>query len=93
MAFGKPTWQSTLGIFGSMEGNSYKAVDGTSAGFNHGDCTHTIGDDNVYHTWAVDLQANYTVSHVIITNRDTTNYDTGCCCMYTLKQTFIFSKS
>ena len=63
MALRKPTVSST------QPDNSGLAVDGDKgAHYADGSCTHTINEMNPW--WSVDLQHNYTLARVDLTNRD-----------------------
>ena len=64
LALGKPTFQSSTG----WRGDSSKAVDGDrTTAFGNGLCTHTVFAPTPW--WAVDLQQQYLVHRVDLTNR------------------------
>ena len=69
IAFGKPAIQKTM----AWDGVASRAVDGnTNANYNKGkSCTHTEAIFSPHSTWwAVDLEQQYLVESVRITNRD-----------------------
>eukprot|EP00112_Aurelia_sp_Birch-Aquarium-sp1_P012301 Seg2589.1 transcript_id=Seg2589.1/GoldUCD/mRNA.D3Y31 product=Fucolectin-5 protein_id=Seg2589.1/GoldUCD/D3Y31 len=69
LARGQPTSQSST----SNDGISSRAVDGNLAAvWTRHSCTHTTKETNPW--WRVDLQSDYQVARVDITNRD------QCCC-------------
>ena len=73
VALNKPAFQSSLWPDRSRNPIASKAVDGNSeSNFFHSSCSHTdITEDKPW--WAVDLEAEYLVTSVTITNR-------GDCC-------------
>ena len=64
LALGKPAWQNS--IWGGRDAS--KAVDGnTDRNAQHGSCANTLRDSNPW--WIVDLQSEYEIERIVITDR------------------------